>query len=186
MTSLQWGHVFSDVEIFFSARMASRFFILQWGHVFSDVEMSPRPWICPWCVTLQWGHVFSDVEIGRCRGVPPRGLGLFNGATSFQTWKSPPPRLQNREHCRSSMGPRLFRRGNRTGGRQKFCFFVFLQWGHVFSDVEITKPSQFFAVWTSSSMGPRLFRRGNAPVRFASSRYVLYLQWGHVFSDVEI
>ena len=61
---------------------------LQWGHVFSDVEMRSRrkgP-LCPYA-TLQWGHVFSDVEIHTQPYLSPDRLSCFNGATSFQTWK---------------------------------------------------------------------------------------------------
>ncbi len=109
---------------------------------------------------------------------------LFNGATSFQTWKykgvthigDKPP---------SSMGPRLFRRGNLvTAGATKedaqslqwghvfsdvemslsLSFtqsITFLQWGHVFSDVEIRDQQLYQSCFQESSMGPRLFRRGN-------------------------
>jgi len=61
----------------------------------------------------------------------------FNGATSFQTWKS------------------------RTNVPTFRAFFQ-LQWGHVFSDVEISLEA---------------IRAG-----FKKA----WLQWGHVFSDVEI
>ncbi len=110
---LQWGHVFSDVEIGNIADGADpqdrRFngatsfqtwkFLpdkpcrdrnqqLQWGHVFSDVEM-PRAAFAPLkpFFLLQWGHVFSDVEI------------RFKASD-----------LRHPVHA--SMGPRLFRRGN--------------------------------------------------------------------------
>jgi len=36
---LQWGHVFSDVEIMFWKSYPKKSGSLQWGHVFSDVEM---------------------------------------------------------------------------------------------------------------------------------------------------
>ena len=58
------------------------------------------------------------------------------------------------------MGPRLFRRGNPKSYTKDVPLFA-LQWGHVFSDVEIPV-----------SVAPVI----RAPV----------LQWGHVFSDVEI
>ncbi len=85
----------------------------------------------------------------------------FNGATSFQTWKyhrlavcrfrpsiaSMGPRLFRRgngicdggermNYCDASMGPRLFRRGNHSFSGQRKPLQQ-LQWGHVFSDVEI-------------------------------------------------
>ena len=37
--------------------------MLQWGHVFSDVEITYRPTDAARNAALQWGHVFSDVEI---------------------------------------------------------------------------------------------------------------------------
>ena len=36
---------------------------LQWGHVFSDVEIVKMTWVAVGDAKLQWGHVFSDVEI---------------------------------------------------------------------------------------------------------------------------
>ena len=35
------------------------------------------------------------------------------------------------------MGPRLFRRGNLPAASKQWSLFGELQWGHVFSDVEI-------------------------------------------------
>ena len=62
-------------------------FPLQWGHVFSDVEiigetLGGRP-----VSRLQWGHVFSDVEISSSTQRTNEDAEGFNGATSFQTWK---------------------------------------------------------------------------------------------------
>ena len=39
----------------------------------------------------------------------------------------------------ASMGPRLFRRGNSNRAKPKEPASGLLQWGHVFSDVEISK-----------------------------------------------
>ena len=88
---------------------------------------------------LQWGHVFSDVEIGRSPPVPP---------------------LEGQ----ASMGPRLFRRGNKEWER-KITDQDGLQWGHVFSDVEISRSGASTARLMWASMGPRLFRRGNRVAR---------------------
>ncbi len=59
----------------------------------------------------------------------------FNGATSFQTWKHMAvlalPLL-----IAASMGPRLFRRGNKSRRGSLRRKRLVLQWGHVFSDVE--------------------------------------------------
>ena len=70
-------------------RPEKRFYLLmlQWGHVFSDVEIKQfDEKTAVKIIELQWGHVFSDVEI---RGAPAPGhrRAGFNGATSFQTWK---------------------------------------------------------------------------------------------------
>ena len=51
------------MEIRFSARILSRFLMLQWGHVFSDVEIENMKSNRTGEPVLQWGHVFSDVEI---------------------------------------------------------------------------------------------------------------------------
>ena len=40
---------------------------LQWGHVFSDVEIPASERRFPFFLVLQWGHVFSDVEIGKVK-----------------------------------------------------------------------------------------------------------------------
>ena len=87
---LQWGHVFSDVEILrgwqgkvtvyrgFNGATSFQTWklvgvlgiflastMLQWGHVFSDVEISYSATKTIDTKMLQWGHVFSDVEISR-------------------------------------------------------------------------------------------------------------------------
>jgi len=157
---------------------------------------------------LQWGHVFSDVEIGvsyciegpACRAsMGPRlfrrgnntlrrrmrpGARRFNGATSFQLgnsggtsgfWRLPT----------ASMGPRLFRRGNLRFRLHFPPRSLWLQWGHVFSDVEITVYDEERMRKITASMGPRLFRRGNI-MGLYSTVPADKLQWGHVFSDVEM
>jgi len=133
---------------------------------------------------LQWGHVFSDVEISFFSSSGFAIYPGFNGATSFQTWKflSSPPRVS--QSTRASMGPRLFRRGN-EGGDLDAASALELQWGHVFSDVEILLEYIPVVVSSAASMGPRLFRRGNVSCFLRDFRYFV-LQWGHVFSDVEI
>ncbi len=161
--TLQWGHVFSDVEITSrgdtyppdrpAASMGPRLF--RRGNyiqaIFSDLVISGfngatsfQTWkwpgyhkAAPSHNMLQWGHVFSDVEItSRGDTYPPdrpaasmgprlfrRGnyiqaifsdlvISGFNGATSFQTWKWP-------------------------GYHKAAPSHNMLQWGHVFSDVEI-------------------------------------------------
>ena len=89
--------------------------------------------------------------------------GSFNGATSFQTWKLAPSSAFKKfvQSAAASMGPRLFRRGNEEeamksserGNHASMGPRLFrrgnpmppgaavsepgLQWGHVFSDVEM-------------------------------------------------
>ena len=58
------------------------------------------------------------------------------------------------------MGPRLFRRGNPRKNSPKTSS-LWLQWGHVFSDVEILSAGAMLPFIHRASMGPRLFRRGN-------------------------
>jgi len=110
----------------------------------------------------------------------------------------------------ASMGPRLFRRGNGKDSALVRRWRAKLQWGHVFSDVEIEKGAPGQAQRRRASMGPRLFRRGNpgqdqrlrsradrfngatsfqtwkSPRRITRQADYFLLQWGHVFSDVEI
>jgi len=84
----------------------------------------------------------------------------------------------------ASMGPRLFRRGNFVPPLAGLLVADTLQWGHAFSDVETRSKHCRMACMSAASMGPRLFRRGNTP-----GRTILHgsraLQWGHAFSDVE-
>ena len=160
---LQWGHVFSDVEMSASPcsrqRMDASFngatsfqtwkleplptgksiiIWLQWGHVFSDVEISSGWLLKSRSVLLQWGHVFSDVEI---RALP----------------------VVKRGSAKASMGPRLFRRGNSIRRHKETGGFR-LQWGHVFSDVEMPMGGGDTGTRQMASMGPRLFRRGNVSI----------------------
>ena len=206
---LQWGHVFSDVEIGRSAgRFRSRLW-LQWGHVFSDVEivrlaqalqysavasMGPRLFrrgnieaqrAAGEARMLQWGHVFSDVEMPGILGNPYPNPSRFNEATSFQTWKSDLLDMKCLEMLR-------------------------LQWGHVFSDVEIGSASACLRPDRSRFNGATSFQtwkcQGHIAHRKKLSRFNgatsfqtwklqpptgimnsrRLLQWGHVFSDVEI
>ena len=135
--------------------------LLQWGHVFSDVEMPNRPTIVEKTSKASMGpRLFRR---GNLLDVPPKGLNLFasmgprlfrrgnwisarlcrwrqtgfNGATSFQTWKCRGRRPGCRIRPRASMGPRLFRRGNSPYRLSWGLSLEGLQWGHVFSDVEM-------------------------------------------------
>ena len=109
---------------------------------------------------LQWGHVFSDVEIAwifdrvHYNYRASMGPRLFRRGNGGRKWR-------DCDDCGASMGPRLFRRGNflahagraaavlasmgpRLFRRGNFFIRNFfdnvhkLQWGHVFSDVEMT------------------------------------------------
>jgi len=53
-----------------------------------------------------------------------------------------------------------------------------LQWGHVFSDVEITAPASVRGRVRGASMGPRLFRRGNCIVVPHSDQDILLASMG--------
>ncbi len=57
---LQWGPVFSDVEMaFHSPIQGKRIDMLQWGHVFSDVEIQlMQILITRLNILLQWGSLF--------------------------------------------------------------------------------------------------------------------------------
>ena len=37
--TLQWGHAFSDVEMYYVTGIPAPTKMLQWGHAFSDVEI---------------------------------------------------------------------------------------------------------------------------------------------------
>ena len=113
---------------------------------------------------LQWGHDFSAVEISFWRtGIGCWKRSSFNGATTFQPWKS----CQNLQLSEPSMP---------------------LQWGHDFSAVEIEKnlfsshESQLKLQWghdfSAVEMVTFTFLRNLVPSKM--------LQWGHDFSAVEI
>jgi len=87
-------------------------------------------------ITLQWGHDFSAVEIYRVGPKNPSWKNSFNGATTFQPWKSLMGHVVSTE-TRASMGPRLFSRGN------------------------VYRAITCYRIRAGASMGPRLFSRGN-------------------------
>ena len=130
----QWGHDFSAVDTWASARGWMKSEKFQWGHDFSAVdtrESRPAPPV-PQCfngaTTFQpWIHELRLLERRRRSGfngattfqpwIPgllrsscPRHWRRFNGATTFQPWI-----LEELLHPGSvvvvSMGPRLFSRG---------------------------------------------------------------------------
>mgnify|MGYP007070722695 CR=1 FL=1 len=88
LTTLQWGHRFSSVEISMRRSMQADYTRLQWGHRFSSVEMSPAASRCSMLCVLQWGHRFSSVEIPKSLPQKPTTPHSFNGATDFHRWKS--------------------------------------------------------------------------------------------------
>ena len=135
---LQWGHAFSDVEMMGDFVTFADEDELQWGHAFSDVEIpyTSHSYTGSAGTPLQWGHAFSDVESKEVVIASTIQMS-FNGATPFQTWKSGwiPRSIWSRSSLQwghafsdveirqdsgfggaagpASMGPRLFRRGNR-------------------------------------------------------------------------
>ena len=108
----------------------------------------------------------------------------FNGATSFQTWKCKNS-WASQPRADASMGPRLFRRGNiRCSFHPRQC--ALLQWGHVFSDVEITSGGCHEFRSRHSLQWGHVFSDVEINTGVNVSAGVSTLQWGHVFSDVEI
>ena len=62
---------------------------LQWGHDFSAVEMMwQMHHLYDLELALQWGHDFSAVEMCHDAIVAALRWHGFNGATTFQPWKS--------------------------------------------------------------------------------------------------
>ena len=118
----------------------------------------------PWLDELQWGHVFSDVEMSCTVPCLPKACRASMGPRLFRRGNSLAA-AELTEIPTASMGPRLFRRGNRVicAGNPPTDE---LQWGHVFSDVEIVAAWCFGVRNGRASMGPRLFRRGNMVLFF--------------------
>ncbi len=158
---------------------------LQWGHVFSDVETYGKTAeIALETFALQWGHVFSDVETP---GIQHQHNAAFRIA---------------------SMGPRLFRRGNRKlrrswkSGRRSFNGATSFQtWKPSASPNTRQLPRSFNGAtsfqtwkhvlgWVAASRPPELqwghvFSDVETFATADKARPFLWLQWGHVFSDVE-
>ena len=86
-STLQWNHVFSNVEIQKSIDRMRAFSLLQWNHVFSNVEIFCREPSLKGGRVLQWNHVFSNVEIYQTQRQRDWAAASFNGTTFFQTWK---------------------------------------------------------------------------------------------------
>ena len=136
--------------------------MLQWGHDFSAVEISKFPKSNPIREYASMGpRLFSRGNHGsesaestchRAASMGPRlfsrgnldcniqpidASSRFNGATTFQPWKSQSHVYGTHEIRCASMGPRLFSRGNHAESLDTL--------------------DQLLA----ASMGPRLFSRGN-------------------------
>ena len=110
--TLQWGHVFSDVETIYQIRHVDISAMLQWGHVFSDVETT--------------GTMSNGVSVYEC----------FNGATSFQTWKRRELNMDNGTYTALQWGHVFSDVETNKSTATKMRVNHMLQWGHVFSDVE--------------------------------------------------
>ena len=89
-----------------------------------------------------------------------RESGASMGPRLFRRGNLPTGEVLQERLFVASMGPRLFRRGNSSANRPSPAPGV-LQWGHVFSDVEIPGDRPVVGPVPHASMGPRLFRRGN-------------------------
>jgi len=138
----------------------------------------------------------------------PIRLSSFNGATTFQPWKSPRCCcLSNGRHCfngattfqpwkwyeasigllsdDASMGPRLFSRGNLWGAEGDCIPATSFNGATTFQPWKwLIHPDLPFLF--TASMGPRLFSRGNRTSGDSSENVPWLLQWGHDFSAVEI
>ena len=70
-----------------------------------------------------------------------KGSGCFNGSTSFQTWKcQDPPRKPERTRCFNGSTSFQTWKSDMLSSIALCCGG--LQWGHVFSDVEISLPRE--------------------------------------------
>ena len=133
----------------------------------------------------------------------------FNGATTFQPWKSGLCRPPLQIATSASMGPRLFSHGNRPfpwrNRDPATCFngaTTFQPWKYPQYDgfqagiVVASMGPRLFSHGNDSrhlrrieeinaSMGPRLFSHGNHP-SLPPQKTNGWLQWGHDFSAMEI
>ena len=208
---LQWGLDFSAEEIAEIRRIAQFNIELQWGLDFSAEEISARPgnrndqgasfngastfqprkccfsYATSFCIyMLQWGLDFSAEEMYLEPFPHIRIAKGFNGASTFQPRKYGPARLSARRDRHTSMGPRLFSRGNATG---HFGYRLDIQGAsmgpRLFSrGNDATRCG--LAETIVASMGPRLFSRGNSSNTSPFARRTAMLQWGLDFSAEEI
>ena len=134
---LQWGRAFSGTEIIHVQASGRCIHTLQWGRAFSGTEISmsivtaqiavcgfngavpfqARKLIVGVCeeimgILLQWGRAFSGTEIRGWYGLGSR-TRCFNGAVPFQARKFITS-LSFSTSCIASMGPCLFRHGNKN------------------------------------------------------------------------
>ena len=125
------------------------------------MEISLDNWLDCSEQLLQWGHVFSDMEIKPFKMVMDGEEDASMGPRLFRHGNN------NKiigviTSFSASMGPRLFRHGNALFDSGLKIISKRLQWGHVFSDMEIIIEHHGHARMHGASMGPRLFRHGNA------------------------
>ena len=85
----------------------------------------------------------------------------------------------------ASMGPRLFRRGNVREHQDRF-WTRRLQWGHVFSDVEMAGAGEAPTGGGGRFNGATSFQTWKFLAIQDTPEKTVMLQWGHVFSDVEM
>ena len=116
LLSLQWNHVFSNVEI--RAGVCSQ-------RAAQPASMEPR-------FFKRGNHRPARCHFKQCK------LG-FNGTTFFQTWKSATTIAELEKMAAASMEPRFFKRGNTRADApfRGLRLSAMLQWNHVFSNVEI-------------------------------------------------
>jgi len=165
---------------------------------------------------FQLGHVFSDMEMMKVNFDAVIFISGFNWATSFQTWKYIDGYLilETNGWCFNWATSFQTWKFDVSGIIICIALMVVFQLGHVFSDMEITKPNGIkykimwcfnwatsFQTWKFAgqdgnsdgvkqlvSIGPRLFRHGNIEILgwWVAGIGTYMFQLGHVFSDMEI
>ncbi len=135
---------------------------LQWSHVFSDMEMEPIDWLA----RREMGGFNGATSFQTWKSTPTFDIsgvvpGSFNGATSFQTWKfGLVPYIQDTTLA-ASMEPRLFRHGNKMALIMVQWTFPCFNGATSFQTWKLSSRTGFVVKYRGASMEPRLFRHGN-------------------------
>jgi len=159
---------------------------LQWSHVFSNVEMAMIASHAD--VTLDGFNGATFFQTWKCQFALLLPLRLL-ASMEPRFFKRGNDSVINigDDLAGASMEPRFFKRGNVAHSRSLDAVRTSLQWSHVFSNVEMRRPllpprrsyrcfngATFFQTWksngkiqlsvqkVSASMEPRFFKRGNS------------------------